>query len=521
MKKIFSLLLILIMILGMSISSYATDNSFSITDVINADEGNVEGLGQLMLDNFYSNPDDFFTSVKGLSEEEQDRAISILVVSSFINEDVEKFKLYIDKIKNDYDSKLIKSMENEITRIEKNNEIKEIKEDKDFKEKELFRINSKIVEKMIENNNGTLDEEFIEIISKHFQNAPILMSKIISKYDDSMIDKLCNFIAYDITNKEIDINKIKENKDNSKLSTTEKEDKVSNLIFEKVNNQDFDNILQKKQGRDDSISNNVEKFNLPTISNISTKDEIIETNKKSTVQVSLTEVSQIDIDRTYTVEMYRILDNKKYLKDRKVVSMSLGDTNLDVNFDVTFYQPEKNMELMVSVYSDTDTNSEAVIQKTMSLLSTSKWAINVELPENRNYKGDLYLWNTYGDLVFNCECLGRSASNDSMYVYYGNTPTGVYTGYLYGPMSNTYSYGPYKVINMTGQAGVIIESGRSGIWIHGGDPSTDPSKTYYPLRPTYGCVRISNNNQFYLQNAIQAMVGIGYSATGNIGINEY
>lgn len=171
MKKIFSLLLILIMILGMSISSYATNNSFSITDVINADEGNVEGLGQLMLENFYSNPDDFFTSVKRLSEKEQDRAISILVLSSFIDEDVEKFKLYIDKIKNDYDSKHIKSIENEITRIEKNNEIKEIKEDKDFNKKELFRINSKIVKKMIENNNGTLDEEFIEIISKHFQNA--------------------------------------------------------------------------------------------------------------------------------------------------------------------------------------------------------------------------------------------------------------------------------------------------------------------------------------------------------------
>lgn len=348
------------------------------------------------------------------------------------------------------------------------------------------------------------------------------MSKIISEYDDSMVDKLCNFIAYDMTNKEIDMNKIKENKNNSKLSTTEKEDKVCNLIFEKVNNQDFDNILQK-QARDDSISNNVEKFNLPTISNISTKDEIIETNKKSTVQVSLTEASQIDMDRTYTVEMYRILDNKKYLKNRKVVSMPSGDTNLDVNFDVTFYQPEKNIELMVSVYSVENASFEVVTQETISLLSTSKWTINVYLPPDgyRQYKGDLYLYNSTGVQVLSCECLGQSVSNDPMLEYYGNTPTGLYTGYLVGPDSNTYSYGPYKYIHMDGVQGVIVASGRSGICIHGGDPSTNTSSPSYPFRPTYGCVRISNDYEYYIQNSIQAMVGIGYSSTGNIWISEW
>lgn len=120
------------------------------------------------------------------------------------------------------------------------------------------------------------------------------------------------------------------------------------------------------------------------------------------------------------------------------------------------------------------------------------------------------------------ECLGRSAYNTSMWEVYGNTPTGTYTGYLDGPHSPSSSYGPHKVINMTGVSGVIVESGRSEIWIHGGDPETNPDLPWYPLRPTYGCVRISNANQLALQNNITDLVSNNYHySTGNIDISEY
>ena len=71
---------------------------------------------------------------------------------------------------------------------------------------------------------------------------------------------------------------------------------------------------------------------------------------------------------------------------------------------------------------------------------------------------------------------------------------------------------------MTGVSGVIVESGRSGIWIHGGDPSTDPSATWYPLRPTYGCVRISNSDQNSLQNKINNLISNYHYNTGKIHI---
>jgi hypothetical protein len=148
------------------------------------------------------------------------------------------------------------------------------------------------------------------------------------------------------------------------------------------------------------------------------------------------------------------------------------------------------------------------------------WKVTVVLPSDRNYKGTLTLYKANGSYVCSFECLGRSVSNASMYEYEGNTPTGTYTGFLYGPVETAYSYGPYKVINMTGVSGAIIDSGRSGIWIHGGDPCTDSSLTYYPLRPTHGCVRISNSNQYNLQNSITNLINSEYhNSTGNIIIS--
>ena len=118
-------------------------------------------------------------------------------------------------------------------------------------------------------------------------------------------------------------------------------------------------------------------------------------------------------------------------------------------------------------------------------------------------------------------CLGKSAYGYDMYTTNGHTPTGTYTGYLYGPVSPESSYGPYKVIAMTGVSGVIVESGRSGIWIHGGSPASTGSATY-PLRPTYGCVRITNANQNTLANKISSLTNsTGYhDSTGNIIITQ-
>ena len=149
------------------------------------------------------------------------------------------------------------------------------------------------------------------------------------------------------------------------------------------------------------------------------------------------------------------------------------------------------------------------------------WSIDIVLPANRNNKGTLKLRDASGVELLSCECLGLSVSNDSMTTYEGNTPTGTYTGYLYGPVDPSGSYGPYKVINMTGVSGVIISSGRSGIWIHGGNPEPDTTKPNYPLQATHGCVRVTNSNQLTLQNLITNLISSeDHYTTGNISISQ-
>ena len=157
------------------------------------------------------------------------------------------------------------------------------------------------------------------------------------------------------------------------------------------------------------------------------------------------------------------------------------------------------------------------------------WEIYVWLYQHReahNNRDDngvmLQLWGADGTLALTIhDVLGRSVSGDSPLEYHGNTSTGDYTGYLAGPHTNTYSYGPYKYIYTEGVSGQIIESGRSGIWIHGGDPATDSSKPWYPLRPTNGCVRITNDDQHTLQVEIEEAIADGSPKTGSIKIREW
>lgn len=93
---------------------------------------------------------------------------------------------------------------------------------------------------------------------------------------------------------------------------------------------------------------------------------------------------------------------------------------------------------------------------------------------------------------------------------YGDTPTGGYTAHVEdhrgNPAWETKSYGTNPIIRMlpvSGDAWKAAENGasgkdRSGILIHGGDRAADPvqsQKDYgHDLKPTYGCVRLSNED---------------------------
>jgi hypothetical protein len=81
---------------------------------------------------------------------------------------------------------------------------------------------------------------------------------------------------------------------------------------------------------------------------------------------------------------------------------------------------------------------------------------------------------------------------------YGDTPTGLYRVTIIPASSNTRSYGPNRRLMLTPFLGQCViaedhEHLRAGILNHGGDPN--PAYTFWDsLRPTEGCVRISNEN---------------------------
>ena len=130
---------------------------------------------------------------------------------------------------------------------------------------------------------------------------------------------------------------------------------------------------------------------------------------------------------------------------------------------------------------------------------------------------ELYgLYDANGRVHCDTVCLGCSASGDDQSVYKGNTPTGIYTGYLGKIQADTQAYGPYKVIMMNGIAGNIYNyrNTRSSIWIHGG-------RSQEVLQPTNGCVRVFNNYQEELQNDITALDTVnGHEGTGYIYISD-
>ncbi len=150
--------------------------------------------------------------------------------------------------------------------------------------------------------------------------------------------------------------------------------------------------------------------------------------------------------------------------------------------------------------------------------------IMVSLNVDRTKLGTLKMYNDSGALVFGPkQALGRSEYGTSWSQLNGHTPTGVYSATISkDPMpqttDNIRSYGPSKYIDMdpvSGNALIAKQNGRSGLWIHGGAPA-DAGAISYPLRPTHGCVRLSDNDQASLIYVLSTLGG----GTGKVTITE-
>ena len=101
----------------------------------------------------------------------------------------------------------------------------------------------------------------------------------------------------------------------------------------------------------------------------------------------------------------------------------------------------------------------------------------------------------------------------------GDTPLGEYgitevvpTG---GPAMPAHSYGPNGALRLNpvaGQALIAKRNGRTGLLIHGGDPRPSDGG----LRPTHGCLRVSDPNMAVLAPLVRDLLARGEDVTVNV-----
>src|SRR5579859_7744671 len=143
--------------------------------------------------------------------------------------------------------------------------------------------------------------------------------------------------------------------------------------------------------------------------------------------------------------------------------------------------------------------------------------IVVELPKDRTQAGTLELQDDSGKTVAGpFDVLGK-ADNQTATSHgnpdrdpampYGDTPTGSYDVSGYKATGNeqysAHSYGTSGAIALDpvgGDAAEASDNGRTGLMIHAGDLGAEDQ-----LRPTNGCMRMSNEDMATLMSAISSL----------------
>ena len=223
----------------------------------------------------------------------------------------------------------------------------------------------------------------------------------------------------------------------------------------------------------------------------------------------------------YKIRIYRRSESETLLWKSYTVTVvqNTGVGTASIPLDISTMG---NFEVYAIVYTSSGVNLRTSATKEIAVMG--RWHIDVVLPINRDYKGTLTLYDGNGEYLMRTECLGQSASNADPSIVNGNTPTGECLGELIGPVDESLhgSYGPYKFIGLTPVSGDIFRyDNRSEFMIHGGSPEADSSKTQYPLRPTNGCIRVSNTYQQLLQNWITNLIDEGdHYIVGNVSIRQ-
>lgn len=135
----------------------------------------------------------------------------------------------------------------------------------------------------------------------------------------------------------------------------------------------------------------------------------------------------------------------------------------------------------------------------------TKIHLRVVVPKNRDLRGTMRVEKN-GRVLREIPVLARGSrrGGNTAFLENGNTPTGTYAGSLFSsnqgwPLASYGAWGRIQLRPVEGDA-VIAEQlfGRTGLYIHGGDLATKGAWKG-GLKPTYGCLRVSNGDMLFLR----------------------
>lgn len=522
-KRLEALLLAAIMMLSLGVSASAKDDLSQNYEGLFSLIGHTDGAGSEDLSYdlyqaFEANPDEFISAAASLSNDEMKAMVELLVYfAGYIDLDDFRDKVVscentnlnaaekgvVDEILYEIDAQM-----NETVSVEPAEELPEVP-----------KYNPYFLEKLVSSHvasNNFEDEEFFETLSNVYIADPATFSAVLEDAPATAQDALISGVAQacvrtgNILSRE------------SMGQLTAGQERIISEVEEKilaVNVAEGAAEAEKANQIGDGVA--PMSTQVPTIGTMTYEGDLI-CGEATTLTVKFTESTATTSARTYWTEVYAVRNGREHLKSSKSITIAKGATSTTQSYSIT-YSDTGEVYTLVKVYSSNGGSLLTQRQGKYSDIITGPWAIIVDLPQNRNYKGSLSLYHANGALQKTCECLGLAESNGPMTQSEGNTPTGTYRGELYPKHpTNEYSYGPYRRINMVGVSGIAKTSGRTEIMIHGGAPATNTSLPGYPLRCTHGCIRVTNDNQKALVDLVDTLIANFYADEyGDVIVSEY
>ncbi len=375
------------------------------------------------------------------------------------------------------------------------------------------------VRRMIEANLTTKnsDEEFFHLLANAYLTDPLLFLQTIEDLPGEDVLYLAKAISYDL-NKTGRVNNtnILEDCNSPALSALAK---LIQAQIRNTANHSLDAFLGETELA--ILSSAAVPLNLSSVymgvPTVTTAEPNILSPMTLSFSVYSTAVSTSN--RSFRFEIYRVMGTEETVVHSGLALIRANQIGSTLNVSFVCNQPG-TCSFYVKLYNTSGT-SFFTSSITDPIDVCGKWLITVELTEDRNELGTITLFNAAGEQISTSICLGRSVSNNPMNVEFGNTPIGVYEGYLYGTRADTNKFGPYQIIRIDPISGYIAREDvhRTDLRIHGGRTERNSNESD-PLAPTDGCVRVLTAYQEQLENDIEDLIEQNHESHGTVIITQ-